>query len=468
MDRITPAHRVHHKPGTRSLKHLNTPGEKPPSIDDMVTISVATDIIKNPGIREKDGVLFNTRPEVEKKWEITYAHPPGGYVEPYLLAPTLTKKGNVIVARGNELSCHDSSTGKSLWSHKLPDAITTKPLLSDKGILYVASSDGKLYGYNAETGERKWTRRWNQRLKSAKDWVCDSFRYNGVGNYMHRGTFPALSAGPDGTVYGSSSSRVFAITEKLGWRRFNVKIGDDILSAPVAGSTGMVHMVVARPDKWGHSEAYILGIDGRTGKEVWSEELWGSLGSRLLTTDKEGNVIMVGEYGLTSYKGKSGEKNFSYGGEMMHRIPFPPKLSPDGTMYFVSGRGFDLCVMGKNNWQAFFRGGFAALPAEGPDGLIYAVGRDGAGCALSKEKGEKIAEFKLDRGAHGAIEMTPDGTIIVADEKGVSGYRLKDIRIGTFEEAKAKEKSRRMDIPRVESEEEQVIIGGLRLPVRKM
>lgn len=458
-------------PPTTAFKKIETGDVTSLNAEDGVDIGVAMDLMNRRGLYVENDIVYDSRPVVEKAWEVDFNRAPSeSPSSSYRMAPVVTRKGTVIVSRGRELLGYDGKNGGVRWRLECKDDLCTRPVVSEHGTVYAASFDGRLYAVDGDTGEKRWSRTWNQYMKSAKDWVTDHLNYNGVGDFRQWGTYPALSIGPDGTVYGSSDHRVFAFSEK-GSRKFNALHGgglSSILSTPAAGPSGLVHVVIAKLDEYRHPANYLLGMDGQTGKEVWSKSMYNDIDNPVLTCDKSGNILIGEEYGLMSYNGDSGERNFTYGSDYTHRIPVPPRIGRDGTHYIVSGRGFDLMGggEGKKTWTVFFQKGFRATPAEGPDGLIYAVGIDGTGCAIRKEDGKVMATFACDRGAYGAIEITSDGVLIVSDERGISAYNLPKVRLGTSEEMTKQEDERRAGSAKIESSDEYVVIDGVKLKVK--
>jgi len=443
----------------------------PPSpAEDTVGPGVAGDFILTRKALLQPEDFTHGDPVVEKAWEITlqgettsehdrrnyYWYVTGG-------TPVLAGNGTVVAAQGKELTGYDRETGDVAWRFQCKDAISTRPLVSGEGTLYVASDDGKLYAVDGVTGEKKWAKKWNLMLHSASNWLADATKYaGGIESVRDRVTFPVLSMGPDGTIYGSSSHRVFAFSPE-GKRKFDRSMGDFVVSTPAAGPSGLVHVVVSRPDERGNRALYLTGNNGQTGEEVWAQRLWGELSSPVvLTVDSDGSVLVPTEFGTLCCRGDNGESFFSYG-DATH---VPPRIGRDGTHYVPGGHGMYLWVgpQDEKAWVATFSDGIAAAPVEGPYDTLIAVGREGSGQVLAKKDGQVLASFTCDRGALGAIEMTEDGTLIVSDGKGISAYTVPYVRSNLLERA-AKEASHAPE-PEVIVEENVIEIDGFKLPVR--
>jgi len=471
MEGIGSAQNTHRVPYTGTMRHVAQDGTRHPGTRDTIDLGAAGDFLalKKP-ILEK-GDLEKAGPVAVKAWEATFEPPPASlFTDQYRPAPVLTEKGTVILSRGKELTGIDSMNGEVRWRLKCDDNFCTRPAVAENGTVYAANCDGKLYALDGDTGEKKWSRKWNQIIKTAKDWAQDKFTYNGgvdsLGGYMQMSTRPALSTAPDGSVYGSSIHRVFGFSPN-GSRKFNTSPGTWVLSSPAISPSGQVHVVVERPDTWGHAENALVTVDGRSGEEVWAKSLWLRISNQVITVDREGSILIGQESGLGCFSGDTGEPKLSFGSNMTSRIPVPPSVGKDGTHYIVSGRGFDLIVYqpGKSSWTAFFKGGFAATPVEGPYGTVIAVGKDGTGCIFRKEDGEKLASFTCDRGAHGALQMTGDGTLIVSDDRGISAYSLPFIKKGTLEYIRACHENSSTE-SQVQVEDTFIEIDGVKLPVR--
>jgi hypothetical protein len=439
---------------------------------DTVDLGAAGDFILTRKALLQPEDFTHGEPVVEKAWEITLAEPDPGetIIDHYRRdnwymsagAPVLAGNGTVVAAQGKELTGYDKETGDVAWRFQCKDTISTRPLVSDEGTLYAASDDGKLYAVDSVTGEKKWAKKWNLMLHSAGNWLVDSMKYaGGIQSFNDRSTFQALSMGPDGTIYGSSNHRVFAFSPE-GKRKFDRSMGDFVISTPAAGPSGLVHVVVSRPDERGHQARYLTGNNGQTGDEVWAHRLWGELNSPVITVDRDGSVLVSTEFGTVCCRGDNGESFFSYGDP----TTVPPRIGRDGTHYVPGGKGRFLWVGPKNEkaWAASFKDGIAAAPVEGPCGTLIAVGREGSGQVLAKKDGKVLASFTCDRGALGAIEMTENGTLIVSDGKGISAYTVPYVRNNLLERA-VKEAAQAPE-SEVAMEGNFIEIDGFKLPIR--
>ncbi len=425
MEKIGTPQNTYYPP--QAVMKQSAPGGNPVSpAGDTVDLEAAGGVLLRNRKARQHGEFDNGVPVVEKTWEITFDHiSPVCDRSSFFLAPVVTGNGTVVVARGKELTGYDGKKGEAAWRLECDATICTRPLISDKGTIYVASKDGRLYAIDGDTGEKKWSKKWNQLIKSVKDFFVDSFHYDGgVEDFRKRAAFPALSIGPDGTIYGSCEHRVFAFSEK-GSRKFNRLRGESVHSSPAAGSSGLVYVVISRPNQWGQMTHFLTGMDGQTGDEVWSRDLLTRSNNPVITVDKEGSILLGDKYGLQCCRGDNGEPWYSYRSE--NKVP--PRIGEDGTHYVVGEGGKSLIVRQKNEkWAAYFKDGVAAAPVEGPYGTLIAVGRDGSGQVLAKKDGEVLAEFTCNRGAHGALEISKDGTLIVSDDRGISAYILETIK----------------------------------------
>ena len=72
------------------------------------------------------------------------------------LTPARLAEGTIYVAINNEVFAHDVRTGDRKWSQKLPREVFTSGLTVAEGLCVVNCEDKWLYGFDAETGVRRW------------------------------------------------------------------------------------------------------------------------------------------------------------------------------------------------------------------------------------------------------------------------------------------------------------------------
>jgi YVTN family beta-propeller protein len=63
--------------------------------------------------------------------------------------PAVDAAGNIFIGNTQGVESLSSADGHTLWSFSTGDAITTQPVIANGGALYVGSSSGKVYAFNA-------------------------------------------------------------------------------------------------------------------------------------------------------------------------------------------------------------------------------------------------------------------------------------------------------------------------------
>jgi YVTN family beta-propeller protein len=73
----------------------------------------------------------------------------GSTIPNFSSVPSIDAAGNVFIGNTQGIEALSSVDGHALWSFSTGDAITTQPIVANGGALYVGSSSGKIYAFNA-------------------------------------------------------------------------------------------------------------------------------------------------------------------------------------------------------------------------------------------------------------------------------------------------------------------------------
>ena len=206
--------------------------------------------------------------------------------------------------------------GMQNFAVPVEDSFISAPL-EYEGNLYLGSTDGRLYSFDALSGRQRW--------------------YFQTGGWVQ--STPVRSG--DSVFFGSNDGYFYSITDS-GKLRFKYKTGEGIWSEPVLypGKGG-------QQVSFGSNDGNIYGLDAESGELVWSF----SAGGRLESAAENGGNIFFGTstgkfYALSS----SPICSFSWPRNGASVGDWP--VDVDGTAYSDSGvQGVDVRLEG-GNWQA--------------------------------------------------------------------------------------------------------------------
>jgi outer membrane protein assembly factor BamB len=146
----------------------------------------------------------------------------------------------------NKVYALDELTGAQIWNYTTKGAVKSSPAVVD-GTVFVGSNDDNVYALNEVTGE--------------KIWSCQT------GNSV---VFSSPTV-VDGLVFvGSSDGNVYALKESTGEKIWNKTILSDGISSPAIADN--IVFIESGGGK-------IYALNERTGAEVWSYETSSGLGS---------------------------------------------------------------------------------------------------------------------------------------------------------------------------------------------
>lgn len=196
-------------------------------------------------------------------------------------------------------------------------------------------------------------------------------------------------------------------------------------------------------------------INGDSGQKAWSGPVGAELRGRaavapdgtLVGGDAEGYVTAVDpDFGLRTWRAK------------------PSHGSPEETVVTADGRGavvmhdhnrltcYDVST-GAQRWTARLEGSRTAGPVVAPTGDLLLADDSGRIYRFDTDRGVALRAGKLEQRVSGLVGL-PDGDVLTVDDKG------KVTRLTDREEPKK-------DPGKISEEEEFVIIGGIKVPVRK-
>ena len=139
----------------------------------------------------------------------------------------------------NKVYALDELTGAQIWNYATGGAVKSSPAVVD-GTVFVGANDGNVYALNEVTGEKIWSCQTGNSVGFSSPTVIDGFVF-----------------------VGSSDGNVYALKESTGDKIWNKSILTDGISSP-AIADNMVFI--------GSGAGKIYALNEQTGAEVWSFE----------------------------------------------------------------------------------------------------------------------------------------------------------------------------------------------------
>lgn len=162
-----------------------------------------------------------------------------------------------------------SRYGGILWRARTAGPIRSTPAIVD-GIVYVASSDGRLYALDAEDGSVLWT--------AEADGAIDAS--------------PAVAGGL--VLAADRSGSLFAVDRRTGKRRWRVVTGPTV-PWPWGGESGDLYtaspVVAGATAVFGGRDGFVYAVEAQSGKILWKFETGGRIRSSPAVAD---GVVYVG------------------------------------------------------------------------------------------------------------------------------------------------------------------------------
>ena len=252
----------------------------------------------------------------------------------------------------------NASNGSKLWERGLPSDIATTPAITN-GTVYVGlDSSPNLYALNATTG--------------ADVWVFTA------GNTVP--TSPALAYG---YVYaGSTDFKVYALDAASGAPRWNFTTGNAVYSSP-AVANGLVYV--------GSTDNKVYALNAATGSHIWNYTTGNSVYSSPAVAD---GVVYVG-----SYDNKVYALNATTGSHIWNYTTGDMVLSSPAIAYgnvYVGGRDANIYALnattGLKVWN-FTTGGIVATSPAVANGVVYSGSNDYNLYAINASTGAKLWNY---------------------------------------------------------------------------
>lgn len=154
----------------------------------------------------------------------------------------------------------DAATGRQRWTFQTEARVPSSPAVAD-GLVYVASYDGAIYALDASTGRARW------RFATRGERRYAATHLHGFAPTAERMPDPfdvylSSPAVSNGVVYvGSGDGRVYALDARTGRVRWSVTTGDVVHASP-AVANGTVYV--------GSWDGTFYALDAATGRTRWT------------------------------------------------------------------------------------------------------------------------------------------------------------------------------------------------------
>ncbi|KAA6460445.1 pyrrolo-quinoline quinone [Acidobacteria bacterium AB60] len=310
-------------------------------------------------------------------------------------SPALAEGTIFIASTTGKVYAIDRETGTQKWKIDLKTRITSTPAVNE-GLVYFTAFDGNFYALEGSTGKTRWT------FKTGGE-----RRFSG--RHLH-GMQPAAEIMPDpwdswlsspavwrGMVYfGSGDGNVYALNAADGALKWKFKTGDVVHASP-AIDAGLVLI--------GSWDSYFYALDAVTGVERWKFKT----GEDPDTHNQQGIQSSAAVAGGMVYFGcrdshlyaldeATGEKRWAYGTKGSWVLSSP--AVSNGKVYFATSDTALLYVADARTGSIDFAVGFNGWPVYSSPAvageMLYVGSTDGTLEALNLPNGRFAWSFATD------------------------------------------------------------------------
>ncbi len=312
---------------------------------------------------------------------------------------------SAVMFRGDLAHSGVYDAGKNVqateWKFKTGGAIQASPVILN-GVLYISSSDNKLYAVSLSDGKEKWAFDGQDILYSSPA-IVDGAAYLGSSNgmiyavdiqngqkkweYQTGGHIYSSPAVANGVVYiGSGDGLFYAINASDGSKKWVAKTNGPIYDSPSVYN-GAVY--------FGSGDTYMYALDANTGQPLWNFDTddW-ILSSPAISN----NTLYFGSYDRNLYA-----VDFSNPKKPVQKWRFETRgiieSSPavvNGVVYFGSSDGYLYAVdqaTGNQKWKFATDAEVYSSPAVS-NGVIFFDSENGSMYALDAQSGQVKWQYK--------------------------------------------------------------------------
>jgi outer membrane protein assembly factor BamB len=303
-------------------------------------------------------------------------------------SPVISKDGTIYIGSWDGYLYALNPDGKLKWRFFTEDRISSTPAINFDGTIYIDSKDGYLYSITPD-GTLKWK------------------FFFGVSEYVY---FPGPTIANDGTIYICSET-LYAVnpdgTQK--WRYQDPLYNNPFaFSSAVLGQDGTIYM---------NSYRDLHAIDP-SGNPIWQfpfSEGFYALSS--LSIGNDGAIYTGSENQLLLSVNNDGTERWRFNPESSFVLP--PIIGTDGTIYVASEDNYLYALNpdGSLKWKFKTDRLIRSSPAIDADGVIYVNSWDKYLYAINPD-GTMKWKFRTALGIVSAPAIDKDGTIYFANYEG--------------------------------------------------
>jgi outer membrane protein assembly factor BamB len=350
---------------------------------------------------------------------------------------------NALGQRANpyETALNASNVGnlEEAWSYTTGGAIVSSPAVVN-GVVYVGSSDGNVYSFNAATGKLRWTATTGASVQSspavvggtvyvgsrngsvyALNSANGSVRWSDDLSGLEPGGFDASPTVANATVYiGGRSGILYALDAKVGFAEWAAPTGGAIESAPVAAG-GRI-FVSSR-------DGNVYGFNAANGSQLWTHAVGPPISDFDVSAGvalSNGRLFVAGAFDgfYSALRATSGGLLWD-AAENGNEVFASPAVA-NGAVYHVEAGDGPLISLsatnGSQNYDVTDDAGFSS-PAYA-NGVLYFGAVDNLAAARASDG---TVLWTGDLGGIG-VRSSPavsDGSVYIGDDQGtIHAYRL--------------------------------------------
>lgn len=350
----------------------------------------------------------------------------------WMYEPAVGADGTVYAGCGDHNLYALNPDGSVKWRYDTGGLVPKAPVAGSDGTVYASSDRGALIALNAD---------------GTKKWVNNGAGY-GAG---------APSIGPDETLCSGSGRGLHAVTPR-GKTKWLVDTGFAMPARPVFDRRGNIFIADRRGD--------LRSFDAK-GAVRWEVRLHQPLCAPA-AIGVDGSLLITRVDALDALDPDTGAVRWSIPANPASEAG--PAVAEDGTIYVACHDGVMMArnADGSEKWTSSAQASLATTPLIGEDGTIvvrdacagvWAFTKDGA-LAWTQEM-PSTAGGMLSRPAVGA-----DGTVFVGSDDGsLTALHWRPLQERIREEASQPQENHEDN--RIEADGEWIIVGGVKLPLRR-
>jgi outer membrane protein assembly factor BamB/serine/threonine protein kinase len=301
--------------------------------------------------------------------------------------------GVVYVGSDNgKLYAFDATTGQPKWIVSTRNEIYSSPAVAN-GVVYAGSMDGKLYAFDTATGQQKWLALTKGSIYSSpvvangvvyvgsddgKLYAFDAATGQPKWTALTGGSIDSSPAVANGVVYvGSDDGKLYAFDAATGQQQWTASTGGGVNSSP-AVVNGFVYV--------GSDDGKLYAFDAITGLQHWAASTGGGIGSSPAVVN---GFVYVGSenHKVYAFDATTGQQQWvASTGSIIESSP----TIADGVVYIGSGDGklyaFD-AMTGQQQWTSLTGGPITYSSPTVANGMVYVGSEDHNLYAFSLPKG---------------------------------------------------------------------------------